>query len=204
MHSDELEKVTLRDREWYKIRGDDAFPYVLEDWYEGYGEAYLKYVSQPLVAVQAGGFCGIYPKLLSESFSLVYTFEPDPLNFYCLTQNCQSDNIIKFQAALGKEHQLISVRRNCETNKGMNTVIPLPQSAVPTFRIDDLQLHTCNLIQLDTEGYEYNILQGAVDTIRRCEPVISVEDNKDSISNLLKSYGYTAMMTINRDTIFAK
>jgi len=42
--------------------------------------------------------------------------------------------------------------------------------------IDDLGLDACDLIQLDVEGFEAKVLQGASQTITRCRPVIMVED----------------------------
>ena len=204
MYHNLLEVVTLHNRDWFKIKGDDAFPYVLNDWYDGYGEAYMRYVKTPNVVVQAGGFCGIYPSLFAEKFAMVYTFEPDPINFFCLTMNCQSDNIIKIQAALGDEHQLVNVTRHCDTNKGMNTVGHSATSPIPTFRIDDLALSYCDLIQLDTEGYELKILNGALETIQKFGPVISVEDAKPELRNLLDSFGYKPMLSANRDTIFVR
>lgn len=200
---DLIEDVELHDMSWKRIKGDHAFSIVLDDWYNEYKEVYLKYVNYKSVVVQAGGFCGIYPRLFSEVFDVVYTFEPDPLNFFCLTLNCQSDNIIKAQGALGKQHEMVAIRRTCPTNKGMNVVHADKRSAVPTYVIDDLDLPECNLIQLDTEGYEHNILQGAKNTILKFKPVISVEDNNQSIEQYLTFFDYKKMVTINRDTIFA-
>lgn len=201
---DLLETVVLHDQVWYKIKGDDAFPYVLDDWYNGYRDAYFEHLTRHNVVVQAGGFCGIYPKLFSQTFETVYTFEPDPLNFFCLTMNCQADNIIKNQAALGAEHEMISVNNICPTNKGMHRVQHTISSRTPSYRIDDLNLTDCNLIQLDTEGYEYEILWGALKTIEKFSPVISVEDTNSNIEKLLEKYGYLKRITINRDTVFSK
>jgi hypothetical protein len=50
------------------------------------------------VIVQAGGCCGTYPRLWSND--RVYTFEADPLNFFCLAQNCSGPSIVKAEAAL--------------------------------------------------------------------------------------------------------
>lgn len=198
-----LETVELYDKQWFRIIGDHAFSIVLDDWHTSYKDAYLKHVKDTNVVVQAGGFCGIYPRLFSEIFECVYTFEPDPLNFFCLTMNCQVGKIIKNQAALGKEHEMVQVHRTCETNKGMNVVRSNKQSIVPTYKIDDLSLSYCDLIQLDTEGYEYNILQGALRCIEEFRPVIAVEDCNDKIIDLLKPYGYSVKEKVNRDTVLS-
>lgn len=203
MYEELIEKASFYDREWYKIKTDDAFQYVIGDWYKGYQEAYFTHLRSRNVAIQAGGYCGIYPKLFSESFNVVYTFEPDPLNFYCLTLNCQSDNIVKAQGALGAKHERVNLSRNCPTNNGMNKVYADTSAFLPTYKIDDLDLFDCSLIQLDTEGYEHNILIGAIETIVKYKPVIAVEDSHQGIVDLLEPLGYTIKSTIDRDTVFA-
>ena len=62
---------------------------------------------------------------------------------------------------------------------------------IPCLTIDILDLHACDLIQLDVEGFEYRILQGAVRTIEKYRPVIAAENGKKGdISTLLKGLGY--------------
>ena len=46
---------------------------------------------------------------------------------------------------------------------------------MPTVIIDELDLPSCGLIQLDVEGYEYFALLGARRTIEKYHPVIMVE-----------------------------
>ena len=45
------------------------------------------YSEQKRVVVQAGGNAGMYVRMYEDIFDTVYTFEPDPLNFYCLTKH---------------------------------------------------------------------------------------------------------------------
>jgi FkbM family methyltransferase len=196
-----FELVNLEGRQWMKIKEDQAFELVL-DSFEYYAPIYDKEVTAKNVVVQAGGYCGIFPRLLGEAFKTVYTFEPDYANFFCLSHNCAAPNIIKAQGALGNEHGMISVHRQINHNRGMNKVIKYASSNIPVYRIDDLQLTDCNLIQLDTEGYEYYILVGAKYTIQRFKPLISVEDTTEHIEDFLFPMGYTKLTTIDRDTFY--
>ena len=102
----------------------EGFRWSSEDWVTS-KEDWLKHVKHKGVCVQAGGLCGMYPRLLSEHFEVVYTFEPDGLSYYCLVNNCQVDNIIKSQAALGKSSGMVHtlVGPGGPTNRGMNRVI---------------------------------------------------------------------------------
>lgn len=199
--SDELEAVDVDGRRWYKIAEDNAFFDILEGFAK-YRDAYKEYMTTFGVAVQAGGYCGVFPRLLGEMFDTVYTFEPDPSNFFCLNLNCSRDNIIKAQGALGNEHGLISVVRQNAANRGMNNVQHTINSKIPTYIIDELDLQACDLLQLDTEGYEHKILQGAKNTIDRFRPLISVEDSTPQISEFLDTFGYKEVTKVYRDTVF--
>ena len=196
-----LEKIVVGEREWVKIASDDAFHDILEG-FEKYREAYIEHVTNFGVAVQAGGYCGVFPRLLGEMFQTVYTFEPDYANFFCLVNNCYSSNIIKAQGALGNEHGMITVVRAHPQNRGMTQVRHTPSSHVPVYVIDDLDLPVCNLIQLDTEGYEHKILLGAKNTIDRHRPLISVEDSNQQIQEFLEGFGYKEVAKVFRDTVY--
>lgn len=136
-------------------------------------DAALNACGRKRVAIQAGGNAGVWPKHLAGIFDTVYTFEPDPLNFWCLAQNCPEPNIIKMQAALGCERGLIGLSRE-QGNSGAHYVIQ--GGAIPTLRIDDLGLTACDLICLDIEGSEMNALTGGIATILAHKPVIHIED----------------------------
>lgn len=160
------------------------------------------------VAVQAGGNCGVWPKYLSSRFGVVYTFEPDPLNFRCLAQNCDEPNIVKMQAALGDVPGFIDLKREAR-NIGAHYVEG--HGIIPTLRIDDLGLEACDYICLDIEGYEFKALSGAVDTIRKFGPVIQIEDKglsdkygtqKGHIEEwLMRDFGYEVLSRPHRDVI---
>lgn len=125
------------------------------------------------VAVQAGGNCGVWPAAMGKKFRVVYTFEPDPVNFRCLCANAAAENVFKFNAALGALHDLVGLDRRPQ-NIGAHQVDG--EGDIPTMRIDDLGLRSCNLIYLDVEGYELPALAGAEQTVRDCRPVIVIED----------------------------
>jgi FkbM family methyltransferase len=203
MHSELIESIVIEDRKWFKIKEDTAFESILEG-YAAYEKVWNGLLKTKKVAVQAGGYCGVFPRLLAESFHTVYTFEPDPLNFFCLTLNCQTDNVIKANGALGNVYGLVDIVRTNPHNKGMNVVKVSETSSIPTYRIDDLGLKECDLIALDTEGYEYEILRGASSTIDWFRPVITVEDPNPGIDALLASKGYKLQTMIhNRDAVYS-
>ena len=64
---------------------------------------------------------------------------------------------------------------------------------VPISRIDDWALPRLDFLKLDIEGAERLALDGALETIRRCRPVIAVEANLDlhGLLNWLQREAYT-------------
>ena len=195
--------------DWARYDNDGAFVDILKGWEQSGKQKYLEHVKRFDTVVQAGGYCGIYPRLLANHFRAVYTFEPDAINFYLLNLNCNDgkgsilENVIKFQAALGSHSEMVSVQHNNATNYGMHTVQHTLGSIVPTLVIDDLHLPSCDLMILDVEGGEYSILTGAIHTIDQYRPVISVEDTNSRIEDLLKEFGYKLRSVSFRDTIYA-
>lgn len=165
------------------------------------------------VVVQAGGNCGFYVKQYAELFGLVYTFEPEPLNFLCLNLNVTGRNVIKFQSCLGDKHEMVGLG-NYLNDSGSTHVKTekSEQSVVPTMMIDDLQLSSCDLIHLDIEGYELFALKGAVETIRKFKPVIAFEFhdawagryeyNKSTIENFIIDLGYSLKAIEQGDMVY--
>lgn len=175
-----------------------------EEWERSHRDAYLAASRGRDVVVQAGGNCGLYPRLFAKYFKTVYTFEPDPLNFHCLVNNCQLDNVVKINGALGADNEMVRVIRTSPGNVGMHTVTAADgERLVPQFTIDQLNLPACDFIQLDVEGFEANILRGALKTIEKYKPGISCENGTSrGIPELLAPLGYNCMTTVGADTIY--
>jgi len=166
----------------------------------------LSHVKIRSVIVCAGGCLGMYPRLWAENFDVVYTFEPAPLNFHCLTLNCPSPKIIKLNAALGEKAGMCSIIEGPNFNVGLHKCSEDKASRphIPVFALDDFAFGSLDAIQLDTEGYEPLVLRGARDTIARHRPVISVEGDVAETRMLLQDMGYREVDRVgaNPDIIF--
>ena len=173
------------------------------DWQNHHKPNIQKYVKNFNVVAQAGGGCGMYPRLLSKMFNIVYTWEPTATSFHCLVNNCESEKIIKLNAAVGAESGFISVKLGNKNNHGTNRVEKATDSYVPMIPIDSLHLKACDLIMLDLEGYEPEALKGAIETINKFGPVIFAERGKDKDSILLEM-GYTYMGNSVSDAIYVR
>ncbi len=137
---------------------------------------------QKRTAVQAGGNIGLWPRRLGGSFVDVLAFEPDETSRLCMVQNVP-DNVDIYPWALGDKAGVCGM-----SHRGLGSHSVVEGSSVQIQTIDGMCLQMVDLIQLDIEGYEWNALAGAVETIARCKPLIQVELR----DNLLAKYGQSS------------
>ena len=194
-------KASLNNENWTTVRTDTDLDAVLNEWV-ALDAVVAPLVKARFVAVHAGGYRGVFARRLSEQYTLVYTFEPDPLNFHCLVNNNQVDNVIKLQSALSNDHALVNVNNPSVTADGIEYVA---NGDYPSLRIDDLNLQSCNLLIVDVGGYEYEALLGSTQTVRKFLPVVVVKDSNEDIVNFVTGqYGYVEAAQVAGYTVFTK
>lgn len=179
-----------------------------------YVDEAVRYCRGRVACVQAGGNIGIFPKRLAKLFTTVYTFEPAADLWPMLLHNAPEPNIVKFQASLGDERALVQVsrvRRDGKRHSHEGIGYTVPSGTIPTLLVDDLNLPVCDLVYLDIEGGELPALRGAVETLARCRPVLTVEINKSlgfvglkpaDVIGFLDEQGYRHERTMGSDQIF--
>lgn len=172
----------------------ETFSVIVEDWSKQYPEISSRLKGRTRTVIQAGGHCGLYAKLHACGFERVFTFEPELENFMRLTINCNDTRIIKINAALGDTNDFVSMGIVSYVNTGMHKVLPKGIYGLIAYSvtIDSIKPKDVDLIHLDVEGYEYNALKGAVNTIKKYKPLIVVEmtEKVDKIYKLLDTLGY--------------
>jgi FkbM family methyltransferase len=206
-------QVVLKEKKW-------VWPAYDQNSWEGQNQFkelsshVLPYVKNKNVMIQAGGNCGFMLDQFVDHFNVIYTFEPDSVNFYCLNQNITSSNVIKMQCCLGNDPSPVTVQQLVRPGRLNDTggVHVSGEGFIPTIKIDNLNLPGCDLIQLDIEGYEYNALLGAINTIKKYKPVLCIEfcekwlnrynSNSEKILNLLSDLKYKQIDEYGVDKIF--
>lgn len=167
-------------------------------------------IEQRNVLIQAGGNVGFYVKRYSELFKTVYTFEPDSLNFYCLTKNVTSQNVFKYHAFLGADNQSRSLNNTYASLGHGGSHVSSNMGDIPTIKIDDLKLEVVDLIHLDIEGYELFAIMGAIETLKKCKPIVCIEDYEPwkqryntslhQVEKILFDIGYSFIGKVEGDT----
>lgn len=164
---------------------------------------------QHRVAIQAGGACGTYPLWLSRKFKHVYTWEPDSLNFLCLTFNTRAcANVTRFQAGLGAHEHMAHIEAG-EGNAGTGYLVP--DGKIPVMVADRYEIPFVDMIQLDVEGMELSALHGLADTILAYRPVVVIEVKghgarygwpQTAAGDWLMERGYERSATVGKDQIY--
>lgn len=205
---------------WY-ISSDTAINYdhtwipITADWVGAFNQIINDLVPKKSVVVQAGGWQGVYPFLLSNMFSAVYTFEPDPKNFHFLVKNCQKENIFKFNAALSDKPGVVQFDRTPSSGQhrihhgGPLYDIPVLSSiGVPALSVDSLNLPDLSFLMVDVENYENQVIDGALGTILKYSPVICIEksflpENDEKIDDKLTGIGYKKVVDLNTNAFYS-
>ena len=129
----------------------------------------------------------------------VYAFEPQPEIFQLLKQNTEGrSNLVASEYALWHSGCNTQMRMLCELeHPNIGALIINDSGGSHTARaiaLDDwLQGEDIDLIFLDVEGCEVEALRGAEETIKRCRPLLYVEDHPGYGSNVgpfVRELGY--------------
>lgn len=170
----------------------------------------FNYCTQRRVALDIGANVGLWSRDLVEQFGTVIAFEPVEIFRECLIKNVPSARLKIEPVALGNEETMVNMIIT-QDNMGHTHVDPnsFGQGSVPVRRLDNLDLQTIDYIKIDCEGFEYQIIQGAEQTIRRCRPVVVVEqkphgtynDNQYAAVDLLQTFGMRRLDGVKDDWI---
>lgn len=116
-----------------------------------------------------------------------YSFEPDPKSFDCLLENLKLNkigNVNAFNIGISDVSEIKKLNV-CKNHSGLNTfgegILNFNSENTETIEvtvktIDELFLQTkVDLIKIDTEGCEFNVINGAKKVIKKYKPKIFLE-----------------------------
>ena len=146
------------------------------------------YISQPFIksfrnAIDIGCRDGEYTRYLLRDFQHVYAFDPRTRKFF--PKNVDVTKVTHFGVPLGNSNDPAIRIRNEDRLKGKG-------ENRGWFYLDEFDLPEIDYIKIDTDGYEYAIIQGALKTITKFWPVINLEVyfEKETLEWVQKELGY--------------
>ena len=150
------------------------------------------------LALDIGANVGLWSRDFVGSFARVIAFEPVAVFRECLEHNVQGKNFEVQPIALG-DQDTQGTMIITEDNSGHSHLDPATMGTgnVQVVRLDTLNFHDVSYIKIDSEGYEYRILQGSEQTIRRCRPVIVIEQKPHDAYS--KQYGQFAAVGLLKE-----
>ena len=84
--------------------------------------------------------------------------------------------------------------------KGTAAQEPSDGMSVDMIPIDSLSLSSCQLVKIDVEGMELNVLEGAAQTLERCQPIVFTErlsiESGWACIRFMASKGYSALLRL--------
>ena len=158
-----------------------------------------------------GAHVGLWsrPMMRRANTKYIWAFEPNSSVRECYVLNMGGfDNYSIYPVALG--HKNMKGFLNVETDNSGNTNVHPTRSGNTEIRtLDSFNFEHLDYIKVDVEGFEYNFLQGAVDTLNRCRPFVHLEmksknmrNSKDDFYRFMKNIGYSQVMKIGAEVLY--
>jgi len=149
-----------------------------------------------------GANAGVFSALQARRGARVYAFEPNPASFRHLLETVRANgysNVTPFNCAVGREHGAARlVDDNCsvtgtvsmagEEGEGVAVEVVGLDEIVPGLGIDRI-----DLMKIDTEGAEFEILSGAIETLSKVERIMMEWHSPlllEQTSRLLEEHGF--------------
>lgn len=122
--------------------------------------------------VDIGAHVGLWTKELVKHFQFVMAFEPNPIVADLWRWNVTAKNAHLRQVALGKAEASVGLKLY-DGHSGHTQVSGAGD--VPMNTLDSFGFVDVDLIKIDVEGHELAVVEGAIETLKRCRPVMVVE-----------------------------
>lgn len=175
-------------------------------FYGRYGEVELHLLEflcrRDADAIDVGANDGSYVHYLRRHARRVIAFEPMPLLARALRDKFPGNDVAVEQVALSDHEGTVELHMpvvdgvvvtGCSTiSTGASGTYPASRAIeVPMDRLDAVYKGRVGFIKIDVEGHEQAVLDGAVQTIRRCRPRMLVEvDDRLSPGGLARARAY--------------
>lgn len=188
----------ILDGEYQKKQRDALFEYMEE-------RRPIEYI------LDVGAHVGLWsrPMMHRANTKYIWAFEPNQLVRECYVLNMGGfDNYSIYPFALGDKNR--KGHLNVETDNSGNTNIhPTKNGDTEIRTLDSFNFEHIDYIKVDVEGFEYNFLKGAVDTLNRCRPFVHLEmksknmrNSKEEFTRFMKNIGYSQVLKVGAEVLY--
>lgn len=205
--------------DWYTTQDDISIEVAgNKSSLESYQDKQLNYALSKVknfrTAIDAGAHIGLMSYRLSKKFQQVESFEFNPLVRNCLKQNMENkkcSNVNIYECGVGNTNASMDIRyKGKDPRRTFGTFVGTTSGDYPIKTIDSFNFTDVDFIKIDTEGYEPLVVQGALETIKRCRPIILYENkghakrfgfNYNTVSDMLRPLGYNILYKFSKDWV---
>ena len=139
----------------------------------------------------------------------IHAFEPIPQTFSILKKNIElnnlSDIVLAYNVALSNEDSKASIKSFMMSDCGSTQLCKNTNGDINTVTLDLMKfenLERVDFVKIDTEGYEFFILQGAKEFLTKYRPIIFIEifdENRQKVDQLLSELKYNCIKKLGED-----
>ena len=154
--------------------------------WEPWQHRYFQQYASPGSAVDVGAHYGTHSVIMCEFFDRVHCFEPQKDVCAVLRKNLRPHpraTVHNLALSDTASSAYLSQRHSMTGLVGIADEHDAKGELVATRTLDEFELNDVRLIKIDVEGHEAAVLLGAANTVKRCHPVILLEE--DSFVNSL-------------------
>jgi FkbM family methyltransferase len=168
------------------------FFYCVKNYVENEVRIIRRFCDSRKASLDIGANRGQLTLFLSAVSSHVYCFEPVPWLSEYLKQRFRGCNVSVEDCALGNVNDELLLRIPWIGNERLETrsslvndfandhirgakVTRVDKVEIKVRRLDDFRMENVGFMKVDVEGYEVQVLEGAIDTIERCRPNMLIE-----------------------------
>lgn len=148
-----------------------------------------------------GANMGYTTLILSKNFENVYAFEPSPIYKKLKKNVSRNKKIHTFNIAISDhDGKLVMVKREIPWKSGQlvadkGTIDDgwgklIAKVEMDCKKIDSMDIPKPDFIKIDVEGFEIDVINGALETIRRHKPGIFIEVHSSAIGSEIKNILY--------------
>jgi FkbM family methyltransferase len=145
------------------------------------------------VIIDCGANIGEMSVHWSDWVKEIHAFEPIPWTHEVLKTNIDDNhcaNVIPHNVALSDKNQTLTMRFNEQSNDTAKIGVFTRKYKndeileVKCKSLDSYNFEQVDFIKIDAEGHELFVLQGAIETIKRCNPIIQAEVEEKHLKSL--------------------